>query len=197
MRTSHHSNENTFEVPQIARDGSPGDLFILKLQLDYSKSPPEGVEKTEALMFGVWGVMMNYPRMPFNRVRRRLSFIHPLIRLHLCCLIQKLSRILKAFKMPRNAQDTDKLCYIWHVVIFRRMINSCMVYNKGKAWIITLTQLTEYLSETFISLLLGELILVPYSDEASMLKNVCFNDKSFPSLPISAFHSHQPITYIL
>lgn len=53
--------------------------------------------------------------------------------------------------------------YIWHVVIFRSMINTCMVYNKGKAWIITLTQLTEYLSETFISLLLGELILVPYS----------------------------------
>lgn len=52
-------------------------------------------------------------------------------------------------------------------------------------------------SETLISLLLGEMILVPHSDEANMLKNVCFKDKSFPSLPISSFHSHQPITCIL
>lgn len=33
-------------------------------------------------------------------------------------------------------------CKLWHVVIFRRRINTCMVYSKGKAWIITLTQLT-------------------------------------------------------
>lgn len=87
--------------------------------------------------------------------------------------------------------------YIWHVVIFRSMINTCMVYNKGKAWIITLTQLTEYLSETFISLLLGELILVPYSDEANVLKNVCFSDKSFPSLPISTVTSPLHTSYKL
>lgn len=33
-------------------------------------------------------------------------------------------------------------CELWRVVIFRRRINTCMVYSKGKAWIIALTQLT-------------------------------------------------------